>query len=188
MIKIKKYMEEKTLSLALPINLSAATSTLVFVILSILSFATPFLLGQPQWLIGTIVNASLFLATIFLPKKYFLPLVVFPSLGVLARGIIFGPFTFFLVYFLPFIWLANLILILIFKKLFLYIKYLPSVFLSVTAKCLFLFAVANVYFGFHIVPKLFLQTMGIAQLLTGLAGGIISFIIFKSYGEYNTRS
>lgn len=181
-------MEGKTLSLTLPINLSVIASALIFFVLSVLSFTIPFSLGHPQWLVGTIVNTSLFLAVIFLPQKYFLPLTVFPSLGVLARGIIFGPLTFSLVYFLPFIWLANLILIVTFKRLFLYIKYLPSVFFSATIKFLFLYAIANIYFEFHVVPKIFLQTMGIAQLFTALAGGIISFIIFKSYGKYHARS
>ncbi len=181
-------MEGKTLSLTLPINLSAIASALIFLVLSVLSFTIPFSLGHTQWLVGTIVNTALFLAAIFLPKKYFLPLTVFPSLGVLARGIIFGPLTFSLVYFLPFIWLANLILIVTFKRLFLYIKYLPSVFFSATIKFLFLYAIANIYFEFHVVPKIFLQTMGIAQLFTALAGGIISFIIFKSYGKYHARS
>ncbi|MBU4274815.1 hypothetical protein KKE19_03285 [Patescibacteria group bacterium] len=127
------------------------------------------------------MNASLFLAAVFLPKKYFLPLVIFPSLGVLARGIIFGPFTLFLVYFLPFIWLANLILIFIFKVFFLKVKYISSVFFASIVKFLFLFAVANICFNFHLVPKLFLQTMGLLQLFTALAGGIISFAVFNIY-------
>lgn len=179
-------METKTLSLILPVNLSAAVSVSAFAGISALSFILPFLLGYPQWLVGTIVNAGLFLSAIFLPEKYFPAIAIFPSLGILARGAIFGPFTFSLVYFLPFIWIANLALVLIFKKLFVYIKYIPAVFFSAVIKFLFLYVVANIYFGLHIVPKLFLQTMGIAQFLTALVGGIISFIIFKSYGKYNT--
>jgi hypothetical protein len=204
-------MEEKTLDLNLPITLSDLTRFLIFASLSILSFFVPFSFGHPQWLVGTIVNTCLFLAAVFLsrcpantghrgssiseklksgPKKYlyFLPMVILPSLGVLARGIIFGPFTFFLVYLLPFIWLSNLILILTFKALFSKAKYIPSVFFASVVKFLFLFAVANICFNFHLVPKLFLQTMGSFQLLTALSGGLISWIIFKLYGEYNTRN
>lgn len=172
----------------LPVSLAAPIRILVFSSLSFLSFSIPFSLGHSQWLVGTIVNASLFLAVVFLPKKYFLPLIFLPSFGVLARGIIFGPFTFFLVYFLPFIWLANLMLILIFKNLFSNTKYLPAVFFSALGKFLFLYAVANIYFELHIVPKLFLQTMGMAQFFTALAGGVISFVIFKSYGIHNARN
>lgn len=178
-------MSQKVLSLNLPVNISVLAQTLVFVIFSILSFALPFSLGQPQWLIGTIVNACLFLSAVFLPKKLFLPLIVFPSLGVLARGVIFGPFTPFLIYFLPFIWLANLILILVFKKFF-NLKYLLSVFFAAAAKYFFLLAVANIYFELHFVPKIFLQVMGTSQFLTALSGGIISWIIFNIHGELNT--
>jgi hypothetical protein len=179
-------MREKILSLTLPLNLSVLSSALIFTALSVFSFIVPFLFGHPQWLVGTIVNACLFSAVIFLPKKFILPLIIFPGLGVLSRGMIFGPFTIFLVYFLPFIWLANLALIFVFKALFSHLNYFSSVFLGALAKFLFLFIVANIYFELHIVPKFFLQTMGIAQFLTALAGGIMSWIIFNYYEKHNS--
>ena len=114
---------QKTLLFSLPVNLSASISILLFVGLSVLSFSTPFFLGYPQWLVGTIVNACLFLAAIFLPKEFILPIIIFPSLGVLFRGIIFGPLTMFLVYFLQFIWLANLTLVFVFKKVSPHLNY-----------------------------------------------------------------
>jgi hypothetical protein len=119
-----------------------------------------------------------------LSKKFFLPLTIFPSLGVLTRGLIFGPFTPFLVYFLPFIWLSNLILILIFKRFF-YLRYSFSVFLAASAKFLFLLVVANIYFKLHLVPSFFLQAMGSNQFLTALAGGMVSWFLFKIYEQYN---
>lgn len=179
-------MFQKISSLNLPVSLSEPIPILVFIGLSFLSFSIPFSLGHPQWLVGTIVNACLFLAVIFLPRKFILPLIIFPGLGLLSRGIIFGPLTMFLVYFLPFIWLANLVLILVFKKLFSHLNYLSSAFFAATAKFLFLFMVANIYFEFSLVPKIFLQLMGINQFLTALSGGIISWIIFNFYAEYNS--
>jgi len=176
-------MFQKTSSISLPISLVAPIPMLIFAGLSFLSFSIPFSLGHPQWLVGTVVNSCLFLATIFLPRKFILPLIVFPGLGVLSRGIIFGPLTMFLVYFLPFIWLANSVLILVFKKLFSHFNYLFSVFLAAAAKFLFLFTIANVYFEFSLVPKVFLQLMGVNQFLTGLAGGIISWLIFEFYAK-----
>src|SRR4030065_648167 len=89
--------------------------------------------------------------------------------------------------FLSFIWLANLILILAFKKLLQRLNYLFSIFLAATAKFLLLFIIANIYFEFSIVPKIFMQLMGMNQFLTALAGGIISWIIFNFYAKYNTR-
>ena len=170
----------------LPVSLSVPLPLLVFIGLSFLSFSIPFSLSHPQWLVGTIVNACLFLAAISLPRKFILPLIIFPSLGVLCRGIIFGPFTMFLVYFLPFIWLGNLVLILVFKKLFSDLNYLFSAFFAAAAKFLFLFIIANIYFKFSLVPKIFLQLMGINQFLTALLGGIISWIIFNFYAKYNS--
>lgn len=186
--------QEKDLAISLPLQVSKLSQGLVFASLSILSFFVPFGLGHPQWLVGTIVNACLFLTAIYLPKKYFLPVAVLPSLGVLSRGLIFGPLTMFLVYFLPFIWLGNLILIAVFKKVFsgekflkvknkafnfVNIKYILSLFSASAAKFLFLLIIANVYFSFSIVPKVFLSSMGLNQLATALAGGLLSFIVFK---------
>lgn len=179
-------MKQETTALA-PINLSIPISIGLFSILSILSFIVPFSFGHPQWLVGILVNTSLFVSALFLPKKYFLVLAVFPSLGVLARGLVFGPFTLFLVYFLPFIWLANLILILFFKECLNRFGYFSSVIVSSMAKFLFLFVVANIYFNLHVVPAMFLQTMGYVQLFTALVGGLVSFVIFNIYGKRNSR-
>lgn len=181
-------MFQKTSLLNLPVSLPMSTSVLAFAGLSLISFSTPFSLGHPQWLVGTIVNACLFLAAIFLPRKFILPLIILPSLGILSRGIIFGPFSMLLAYFLPFIWLANLVLILTFKKLLPRLNYLFSTFLAAAAKFLFLFIIANVYFEFSIVPKVFLQLMGMNQFLTALAGGIISWIMLNFYERNNSRN
>jgi hypothetical protein len=168
----------KNISISLPANISTTAQSAVFGLVSVLSFFMPFLFGHPQWLVGTVVNACLFLAAAYLPKKYYLSLAIFPSLGVLARGLIFGPFTYFLVYFLPFVWIGNLILIFGFKNLLPKAGYVFSVFGAGAAKFLFLLAFANIYFKLSIVPALFLQTMGLNQLATALAGGLAFYIIY----------
>jgi hypothetical protein len=58
-------MLEKVLSPNLPVDLSAGAKTLIFTGVSLLAFVVPFFLGQPQWLVGTIVNSSLFLSALF---------------------------------------------------------------------------------------------------------------------------
>jgi hypothetical protein len=175
-------MEEKVLSINLPVQISELATAIIFGAVSILSFFIPFALGNPQWIVGVVVNAFLFSAAIFLPKKYYLPIVILPSLGVLVRGLVFGPLTPFLVYFLPFIWLGNIILVLVFKSLIRANKgyIIPSVVASI-AKFIALFLIAKLYFDLHLVPKLFLQSMGVFQLLTALAGALISFMIWKIY-------
>jgi hypothetical protein len=189
-------MEEKINILNFP--LLVFPQKLFFLIISISSFAIPFILGHPQWLVGSVVNASLFLAAIFLTEKIFLPLSIFPSIAVLLRGVIFGPFTYFLIYFLPFIWLANLILIFSFKIIynrlkinFYSLKFFLSVFSSSFLKFLFLSIISRLYFKFHLVPAIFLQTMGINQFFTAISGGILSFFILSFYYAFkkiNTRN
>ncbi len=179
-------METKSIALTLPIKLTTHLSILVFVSLLLLSFFVPLFLGHPQWLVGTLVNAFLILSAIFLPIRFILFLVVFPSLGVLSRGIIFGPLTHFLVYFLPFIWFGNFVLVWLFRKLFPYLNYLASLFLAALAKYLLLFISANVYFRFNIVPKVFLQLMGTNQLLTAISGGLLAWMVFITYKNVNS--
>lgn len=181
-------MFSKSLALNLPISLSATAEILIFAGLSAASFTIPFSLGHPQWLVGTAVNVCLFLAAVFLPKKFILPLIIFPSLGVIARGLIFGPLTMFLVYFLPFIWLGNLALVLVFKTFFSRLNYLFAVFFAATAKFLLLLVAANIFFAISLAPKVFTQLMGFNQLATALAGGAISWLVFNLYAKYNSRS
>lgn len=182
--------KEKSLIINLPMQISELSRVLIFASASILSFFVPFMLGHPQWLVGTVINACLFLAAIYLPKKYFLPVVILPSLGVLSRGLIFGPFTLFLVYFLPFIWLGNLVLILIFR--FIYSKVLKNFGIAalgaIMGKFVLLFLMANIYFKFSIVPAVFLQAMGLNQLATALAGGAVVLIVLKIFQGLKIKS
>lgn len=159
----------------------------IFMALSLAAFFVPFTLGHPQWLVGSAVNAALFLAAAYLPKKYFIPLAILPSLGVLSRGLVFGPLTMFLVYFLPFIWIGNLILILVFSNSFPSFGFLKSIVLAAAAKFLALILTATLYVKFSIAPAIFLNLMGTNQLATALAGGVLAWIIFLIYGKFITR-
>lgn len=173
-------MKTKILSQNLLTSFSEFRQIIAFGVISILSFFVPFTFGHPQWLVGTIVNACLFLGAIYLPKKYFISLAILPSLGVLARGLIFGQLTMFLFYFLSFIWIGNLVLITVFSSLIRSNKgYIISVMCVSVLKFLLLFVIANIYFNLEIAPKLFLTAMGLNQLATALAGGLIAFIVFK---------
>lgn len=140
-------------------------------------FFIPFLIGHPQLLVGTMVNAALVLAALNLKKYKLLPIIIVPSLAVLSRGIIFGPFTIYLVYMIPFIWIGNSILVLTIKELRLKRKMNRFLSLGVGAglKALFLFTSAYILFSLGIIPIVFLTAMGITQLYTALAGGLLAF-------------
>ena len=146
-------------------------------------FTIPFLLGFPQTLIGTLVNAFLVLSAVIIkdPKKV-LPLVFLPSVGVLARGLVFGPFTFLIFYMLPFIWFSNAVLVWMTDRLYLKMgmNYLSSLLISSLVKSLALYLAAFGWVSLGLLPRVFLQTMGPIQFLTAILGGLLAYGVIKS--------
>jgi hypothetical protein len=150
---------------------------LELVIYSLIAFFVPFLIGHPQYVVGVVVNAALIMAALNLKDYRLLPIIMLPSLAVLSRGMIFGPFTFFLVYMIPFVWIGNFILVYVFKKLHFGNKMNKWVTLGIGAglKTLFLFGAAFTLVKLELLPVFFLTTMGLFQLYTALAGGALAF-------------
>lgn len=148
---------------------------------SILAFSIPFLLGHPQWVVGIIVNASLILGATYIRGYKMLPLILLPSIGVITAGLIFGTYTIFLLYLVPFIWIANALYVYLYRNLSLR-KFNPLIALlySSTAKSLFLFSVAFVLVSAGILPQLFLTAMGVLQIVTSIAGGIAALVVVES--------
>jgi len=150
-----------------------------------LVFLIPFLIGGPQLLTGSLVNCLLILGAKFVDKKNHLIMAVLPSVAAVLNGLVFGKFTPFLVYFLPFIWLGNFIFI----KSILYFKNNLPVSLSIISglilKTFILYFSALIYFKLSLVPEIFLTAMGVFQLVTGIIGGLvflgINKIIKKNY-------
>lgn len=143
------------------------------------AFLIPFFISGPQLLTGTIVNSLLFLFVSQTSSKKLFPIVVLPSIGALLNGLLFGKFTIFLLYFLPFIWISNYILVQSFSILFKKSPFLIAVFVSSLLKCIFLFSVAYLFTMTKVVPMIFLQLMGLFQLYTALLGGVGAFVIHK---------
>jgi len=168
-INIKKY------------NYSPIYQNIEMVIFSLAGFFIPLFLGHPQILVGTIVNAALILAAIHLKGYRSLPVIIMPSLGVLCRGLIFGPFTPYLIYMIPFIWFGNFLLVFSFKnfKLNYWLKLSIGIFLKVG----FLFTMALIFYKLGLLPVIFLTAMGILQVTTALLGGIAAF----SYEKINQK-
>lgn len=146
--------------------------------ISILAFFIPFTISGPQWLTGIVINSLLFLYVSKFPKKTVFPVIILPSAGAFVHGVVFGPLTPFLIYFFPFIWMGNYLLVFIFNK-----TKNRNYFFRIAAASVFkfivLFSVANIYFRLQFVPKLFITSMGIVQLFTAFTGGILSLIMMK---------
>ncbi|MCX6730913.1 MAG: hypothetical protein NTZ55_03625 [Candidatus Roizmanbacteria bacterium] len=172
-------METKT------ITLPKTTSQVLEYSLLATSFLIPFFISGPQLLTGAIVNTLLFLYVSKIKSKNTLPIVVLPSIGALLNGLLFGKFTVFLLYFLPFIWISNYILMQSFT--YLSKKNSPPISIvgSALLKCGFLFCIAYALTITKIVPMIFLQLMGLFQLYTALAGGMLAFIITTIISKKN---
>jgi len=149
-------------------------------VLSSVAFFVPLMLSN-QLITGMAVNASLVGGSLYLKKRNLLPLMVLPSLGVLARGIIFGPMTMYLVYMLPFIWLGNASLILSMKFFHLKMKrdYFSAALAGSAIKFALLVSTAFLLYSFGIIPVEFLAIMGAMQLVTALGGSAVFYPIHK---------
>lgn len=149
----------------------------------VLGFSIPLLISQPQLITGTIINSLFFIACEKLDKKALYPILVLPSLGAISHGVLFGPQTIFLFYFLPFIWLGNYLQVSVFS----FTKqqnYLMRILCSALVKYLLLFIAANVYYRAHVVPQLFITSMGIVQFATACLGGLLAYFILRLLKKY----
>jgi len=145
------------------------------ILYSALAFFIPFLLGHPQLLVGSIVNCALILGATYLKGHKLLPVILLPSLGVLTAGVIFGSYTIFLLYLVPFIWIGNAIFAYGYKWMqFVTKKYYLAVPASAAIKTLFLFGAASLLIFLHVIPAVFMATMGLFQLYTALIGGAVA--------------
>ncbi|KKP66775.1 MAG: hypothetical protein UR63_C0027G0009 [Candidatus Roizmanbacteria bacterium GW2011_GWC2_35_12] len=176
-------------------------------VLPILAFAIPFFISGPQLLTGTVVNCLLFLSTRYTSKKTSIIVAMVPSVGALLNGLVFGKFTPFLVYFIPFIWVGNFILIKTFPVILgtlseqrepkgtpesknrFWLRSPPlvgsltrmtiAIFLSALLKSSFLFIFAFLFLKLQIVPQIFLTAMGVFQFATAIMGGVVFLGINK---------
>ncbi|MFH0875747.1 MAG: hypothetical protein V1859_07455 [archaeon] len=149
---------------------------------SLLAFLLPLLIGHPQILVGVGINTVLILCAIYMDAKGTLPVILLPSVGVLTRGLIFGPFTVYLIYMIPFIWIGNAIIVYAMKyfKGKLKSNYFVSLGISSGLKTAFLFGCAYILVTLKIIPVAFLTTMGLMQLTTAVLGGIVAYGIIKA--------
>lgn len=143
---------------------------------SCLLFFLPLLLSGPQLLIGSIVNLLLIWAVQKLSRSKAWPLAFLPSIAAVMHGVIFWPFTMFLVYMMPAIWLGNLILMYACTRISQQrIALLTWSFIKAGV----LFLVAFVLVQYALLPTIFLQAMWVFQLITALIGGFSRYLLNK---------
>ena len=149
---------------------------------SLLAFLVPFFMGHPQIFVGVIVNTALFLTALNLKFKESLGVIVLPSIAVLARGMIFGALTKYLLLLIPFIWIGNLILVYLMKYFYLKNKnnFFSSIIFCSVIKSSFLFIITSIFYFFNMLPIQFLMVMGLLQLITAFSGGLVASVAQKS--------
>lgn len=139
------------------------------------AFLIPAIFSAPQLVTGTIINALLLIASAKLSKRELLPVLILPSIGAVTHGVVFGPQTIFLYYFLPCIWLSNYLYVTLFSTR----RFLVRVLMSSIVKYFVLMIAARIYFSSGIVPAVFITSMGLVQFVTAMSGGFIASIIYE---------
>lgn len=149
----------------------------------LIAFVVPLVVSGPQLLTGTIINSILYVSAVKLkPGQWFLVALI-PSVSALAHNMLFGPQTMFLLYFLPMIWLGNLALMTIYKKSATITPFPVAVLSSSLLKTAILYFSSLIYFQLHLVPKIFITSMGILQLVTAIAGGFFATYLMMSLNK-----
>ena len=159
-------------------NYSNRYQNIELFLLSLAAFFIPLFLGHQQILVGSVVNAFLIIASLHLKTWKTLPIIIMPSLGAVAAGLIFSNLTKFLLLMVPFIWIGNYLLVLTFKKI--KKNYWAKLAIGTALKAGFLFSVAFILFKLSLLPIIFLTAMGILQITTALIGGILAFAYEKT--------
>lgn len=164
---------QTTLHAIRKLHVNQTVRTLGFV--SIL-FCLPLFVSGPQLLVWSIVNLLLVVAVRKLSRSKARPLAFVPSIAAVLHGVIFWPFTIFLIYMMPAIWLGNLALMYIVSRVSQ--KWLGILVWGII-KAGILFLIAFILVQNSFLPTVFLKAMGIFQLATALIGGYVAFGIAK---------
>ncbi len=147
---------------------------------SFLAFIFPLILGHNgtminQIFVGIFVNFLLVLSAFYVSGWKNIFIIVLPSMAAYLSGVIFGAGSAFLLYFIPAIWIGNLIFVYFIKKsIGKNTNY--GILKSSILKAGFLFIIAFFLVYLKVVPEMFLIAMGPVQLATALFGGFFGLV------------
>ncbi|MCJ7827702.1 hypothetical protein MUP65_00960 [Patescibacteria group bacterium] len=152
------------------------------------SFFLPFFLHDSQFLTGILVNFLLYIAAVFFSPRNQLTVILIPSLGTISRSLIFGAATRSLVFFLPFIWFGNYLLVKIFSQLRLKTSQPLAIGAASITKASVLSLAARSLVRNSFVSTIFIQIMGLNQLITAALGGVLACIFVLCKDNLHARS
>ncbi|MCX6802265.1 MAG: hypothetical protein NT067_04090 [Candidatus Diapherotrites archaeon] len=144
-------------------------------------FLLPFILSHSsqQLLLGTLVNAAIIIAAARLEWKHVLPVIVFPVLGVLSAGALFGSLTASLLLLALPIWAGNALLAFVFKRVE-KADFAVRAILGAAMKSGLIGLSAFALLSFSLAPSALLIPMGAVQFVTALCGSAIAFFLLKA--------
>lgn len=178
---------------------------LKLVLINALLFFVPLFIGEPQVVIGTIVNLFLIYIALNFKKCNLLPAIFLPAIATLLRNVLLGPFTLYLAVLMPFIWIANGLFVMLIrmsaskgqsarmdsKRMVMMgtgmdggvspgIVGIGGLAIASVSKSLFLFACAFSIISIFKFPPVLLIAMGPLQLLTSGLAGIVFFLYSRN--------
>ena len=139
-------------------------------------------------IIGTIINSLLIVSALnFKGLKNIIPVIVLPSWAIVLSGLLFGYVSSEMAWMLIGIWIANYFFVYLFKKLMIEKKYnyFLTGLIAIIAKSLIIFGVFSLLnacnvFSSNLVNDL-KYIMGSMQILTGVLGVLLGYLIYTSY-------
>jgi len=173
-------MEDIQANSAIKFGSISAARAAFFVAMVAVAVVIPFAKFQP--VVGSVVNATLFLSVYYLGISGGIMVGLLPSVISLSVGLL--PLV--LAPVIPFIMLSNALLAVVFGTL--RMKTLPgAVFVAALAKFVFLWSLTYLLAGFltqshglQLVAKMF----GPVQFLTAFAGGLVFLVAIKAQSRY----
>lgn len=159
----------------------------LFVAYAAIAMAIPFAIGPAgisSWkflMMGIAINCTLFCACFSLPMTTLLALALLPSAAMAVRQFAGGVMTVEYLMSIPFLWLGNVTLTVLFKTLAVEKRINPwrAVAISSAAKAAVVFASAYALYQMEWATQVFLVVMGPMQLVTALSGGILALALVR---------
>lgn len=146
----------------------------------------PLLIEGPQLVIGSIINFTLLMLAMNQHKKVSYGTTFIPSIATILRGYIWGPFTPFLIFLMPFIWLGNILMVRSVARKSDY-SLIIRMLRGIIRKILVLSASVVILNRVGLVPNVLIMKMSVLQLITAAIGGGVAYFFIKIIDYRNVR-
>lgn len=196
----KMYQVSKLAEIAEIIFISLAVFLIPMILPQIISAifgANSWIATNSQYIVGTLVNASLIITGINVQGwKKVVGVVTLPSISAMLSGLIFMSATIYTVYMIPAIWIGNFILIYLYKYLFVNrnINYIITSAIAIASKVAIIFAGYGILLGINIIPQgskvaeMLCVAMSLNQAITATLGSVLAFGVIGILYKRNSYS